>query len=129
MKQHMQTVINVCLAIGFTLLIYQNIQLKDDVDRLKGFAQLDTDKTWDRLDSIDLQIEKVVSRIDENLVYSIGLAEKIDLNSTNLTNLFEGVDEITTENFKTLSDAIKFNEERIIDNRKAMIELGEIMFD
>lgn len=129
MKQHMQTVINVCLAIGFTLLIYQNIQLKDDVDTLKGFAQLDTDKTWDRLDSIDLQIEKVVSRIDENLVYSIGLAEKIDLNSTNVTNLYEGVDEITTENFKTLSDAVKFNEERIIDNRKAMIELGAIMFD
>ena len=35
-----QKVINVCLAVIVTLLIFQNQQLKDQVDTLKGFAKV-----------------------------------------------------------------------------------------
>ncbi|MDA9902966.1 hypothetical protein N9D89_01620 [Gammaproteobacteria bacterium] len=134
MKVDIQTILNVCFAISITAFIYQNNSLKDDVETLKGYAQLDTDKAWERMDSIDLEIveltesmDKVVSRIDDNLVYSLGLAEKIDLNTTNLTNLYDGVEDMTTKNFESLYEAIKFNEERIIANRKAMLDLANIM--
>ena len=43
-------VIFTCLAIGYTFLIYQNNSLKDDIETLKGYAQLDTDKAWERMD-------------------------------------------------------------------------------
>ena len=134
MKVDIQTILNVCFAICITAFIYQNNSLKDDVETLKGYAQLDTDKAWERMDSIDLEIveltesiDKVVSRIDDNLVYSLGLAEKIDLNTTNLTNLYDGIEDMSTKNFESLYEAIKFNEERIIDNRKAMLDLANIM--
>ena len=134
MKFDIQTILNVCFAISITAFIYQNNSLKDDVETLKGYAQTDTDKTWDRLDSIDSQIEelnvsieKVTSRIDDNFIYSLGLAEKIDLNTTNLTNLYDGVEDMSTKNFESLYEAIKFNEERIIANRKAMLDLANII--
>ena len=53
MKAHTQTIINVALAIAVTLLIYQNNQLQDNIETLKGYAQLDTDKTWDRMDEME----------------------------------------------------------------------------
>ena len=44
---------NVCFAICITLLIYQNTQLKDEIETVKNFSQLDVDKTFDRLDAIE----------------------------------------------------------------------------
>lgn len=43
-------VIFTCLAIGYTYLLYQNNELKEDIETLKGYAQLDTDKAWERMD-------------------------------------------------------------------------------
>ena len=136
MKISLQTILNVCFAISLTALIYQNNQLNNTLDTLEGYAQIDTNTTFDRLDTVDTQIrvlnesvDKIVSRLDDNLVYSLGLAEKIDLNTTNLTNLYDGVEEMSTKNFESLSEAIKFNEERIIANRKAMLDLADIMMN
>ena len=49
---------NVCFAICITFLIFQNQQLKDQADTLKGFAQLDVEKSFDRLDEMELRIDK-----------------------------------------------------------------------
>jgi len=36
MKQHMQTVINICLAIFITVFIYRNDKLNDKIDSLEA---------------------------------------------------------------------------------------------
>jgi len=77
-----QKVINVCFAVIVTLLIFQNQQLKNQVDMSEGSAQLDVVKTLDRLNSIEddlgriaktLVIETEPNRLDdlEELVLSI----------------------------------------------------------
>jgi hypothetical protein len=53
-----QNIMNVCFAICITFLIFQNQQLKDQADTLKGFAQLDVEKSFDRLDEMELRIDK-----------------------------------------------------------------------
>ena len=117
MKQHMQTVINVCLAIGFTLLIYQNIQLKERIDTADFFAQHSVDETWDRMDKMEAEtimikdrvgIETpIVNRFGDIPVYytvnerltSYGLKvmeneARLDDNDTNINQLFFTVNKI-----------------------------------
>jgi hypothetical protein len=48
---------NTCFAICITLLIYQNTQLKDEIVTVKGFSQLDVDKSWDRMDELESRID------------------------------------------------------------------------
>ena len=55
---NIQNIMNVCFAICITFLIFQNQQLKDQADTLKGFAQLDVEKSFDRLDEMELRIDK-----------------------------------------------------------------------
>lgn len=99
MKQHMQTVINVCLAIGITLLIYQNIQLKDDVDTLQGYAQLDTNNTWDEID-----------RLKDDLLL---ISANVEDNSTNIVNIIDTVNDhangLNVAN-NNINQLIKFND-------------------
>ena len=105
MKVDMQTVINVCLAIGFTALIYQNTQLKDTLDTLESYAQLDTDKTWDRLDTMDIDIKAIQDRLDKNLVFSLNLQEVVDLNTTNIETAFTNNvnnQNLTNQNYENL---------------------------
>jgi len=52
-----QNIMNVCFAICITLLIYQNTQLKDEIVTVKGFSQLDVDKSWDRMDELESRID------------------------------------------------------------------------
>ena len=52
-----QNIMNVCFAICITLLIYQNTQLKDEIETVKGFSQLDVDKSWDRMDELESRID------------------------------------------------------------------------
>ena len=99
MKEHMQTVINVCLAIGFTLLIYQNIQLKDDVDTLQGYAQLDTNNTWDEID-----------RLKDDLLL---ISANVEDNNTNIVNIIDTVNDhangLNVAN-NNINQLIKFND-------------------
>ncbi len=60
-----QNIMNVCFAICITLLIYQNTQLKDEIETVKGFSQLDVDKTFDRLDAIDEYLLEIKEYSDE----------------------------------------------------------------
>jgi len=65
-----QNIMNVCFAICITLLIYQNTQLKDEIETVKGFSQLDVDKAFDRLDAIDeylLEIKEYSDQVTDNI--------------------------------------------------------------
>ena len=53
MKNHIQTIINVCLAVSVTFLIYQNNQIKDKLDNVAEFNQLDSDAVWSRMERIE----------------------------------------------------------------------------
>ena len=48
---------NVCFAICITLLIYQNTQLKDEIETANSFSQLDVDQSWDRMDELESRID------------------------------------------------------------------------
>ena len=68
-------VIFTCLAIGYTFLIYQNNSLKDDIETLKGYAQLDTDKAWERLDKIEAEQTRIKGRVGGNEISITNLYE------------------------------------------------------
>ena len=63
MKDNIQTILNVCFAISISAFIYQNNSLKDDVKTLKGYAQLDTDKAWDRMDKMEAETTMIKERV------------------------------------------------------------------
>lgn len=90
-------VIFTCLAIGYTFLIYQNNQLKDDVETLKGYAQLDTDKAWERMDSIEDKIKINYSNFEKQNVYNEELQKVIAEMQVNIDIAFDNF-EITNKN-------------------------------
>ena len=50
---NLSKVIFTCLAISITLLVYQNTQLKNDLDTLQGFVELDTKAQWERIEALE----------------------------------------------------------------------------
>jgi len=119
MKEHMQTVINVCLAIFITAFIYQNNSLKDDVETLKGYAQLDTDKTWDRLDKIDIDLEDLRNELDSNLTFTLGVSNSTFANEEDIKILFTNFDKVK-ENDDLLLENIKILDRNIADINKRL---------
>ena len=87
MKNNIQTILNVCFAISITAFIYQNNSLKDDVETLKGYAQLDTDKAWERMDSMAIDI-------DYNTNINDGLFRGLELQTAWNNNMDKVVDDI-----------------------------------
>ena len=75
MKFDIQTILNGCFAICITAFIYQNNSLKDDVETLKGYAQLDTDKAWERLDKIEAEQTRIKGRVGGNEISITNLYE------------------------------------------------------
>ncbi|MFL2712383.1 MAG: hypothetical protein ACJ0FL_00045 [Gammaproteobacteria bacterium] len=133
MKDHVQTIINVCFAISITAFIYQNDKQQDRIDTLEGYAQLDTDSTWDEIDKLKEDLSDLESRYSyttESLnkwqvVLDNELSQRIT-NTENIDILFKNDNEFSKKNFDLLFEAVKFNEERIIDNRRAIRDLAEI---
>ena len=105
-------VIFTCLAIGYTFLIYQNNQLKDDVETLKGYAQLDTDKAWERMDSIEDKIKINYANFEKQDLYNIELAKAVDENSTNINIAFDNFD-IANKNLDIADNKIQTNSSKI----------------
>ena len=98
MKVSIQTILNTCFAISMTLLIYQNVQLKDSIDTLEGYSQLDTDSTFDRLDKIDETLNTIQTAYDQiellsrsNSRYIDSVLEQVNLNQDNLDICQENV--------------------------------------
>jgi anion-transporting ArsA/GET3 family ATPase len=99
---------NVCFAICITFLIFQNQQLKDQADTLKGFAQLDTDKSFDRLDEIDewlAEAREVINSNNKSVRLLITESERHDENVL-----------ILEENDKRLQETILRIETYLVDN-------------
>ena len=63
MKDHIQTIINVCLAISVTLLMYQNSQQKDQIETANMFAQHSVDQSWDRMDKMEAETDYIKLRL------------------------------------------------------------------
>lgn len=125
MKVSIQNIINGALAVSVTLLIYQNNQLKDNIETLEGYAQLDTDKAWERMNKIEDEQQLIKDRIgiapleknrfgDTPVYYSVNerlssygavIVEnqsRLDTNETNINTLIKVVGHIEdylAENF------------------------------
>lgn len=112
MKAHTQTIINVALAIAVTLLIYQNNQLQDNVETLKGYAQLDTDKAWERMDSIEDKIKINYENFLLQDKYNRELQEEIAELQTNMDITFKNFD-ITKDNIEIIDNKIELNNSTI----------------
>lgn len=107
-----QNIINGALAIAVTLLIYQNNQLKDNIETLKGYAQLDTDKAWDRMDKMEDKININYENFEKMDLYTSGLAKGINNNIENISILFGNFD-ISTSNYEVTDSKIENNRLKI----------------
>ena len=85
MKVHIQTILNICLVISITFLVFQNNQLKDGLKTANEFAQLSVDKSWDRMNDMEKDINLNSSFIEDNFSYTSN-------NDANVTDLLFDVD-------------------------------------
>ena len=109
-----QNIMNVCFAICITLLIYQNTQLKDEIETVKGFSQLDVNKAFDRLDAIDEYLLEIKE-------YSDQVGDAINSN-TEWKNLANGEIQRLDKNDLTLEKNDKILEEKIDNIEDYIIE-------
>ena len=93
MKVSLQTILNVCFAISLSALVYQNNQLNNSIDTLKGYAQLDTDKAWERMDSIEDKIKINYSNFEKQDAYNRELQEVIAENQVNIDRIVDTVND------------------------------------
>ena len=112
MKVDIQTILNVCFAICITAFIYQNNSLKDDVETLKGYAQLDTDKAWERMDSIEDKIRINYANFEKQDLYNKELQKVIAENATNIDIAFDNFD-IAKQNSDIADSKIEANSSTI----------------
>ena len=122
MKVDIQTILNVCFAISITAFIYQNNSLKDDVETLKGYAQLDTDKAWERMDTLENAIKINFENFTKQGEYNELLQEVIAELETNMDIAFKNFDiakkneEITDARIKANSDTIEYIQNYLSEN-------------
>jgi RNA binding exosome subunit len=115
MKDNIQTILNVCFAISITAFIYQNNSLKDDVETLKGYAQLDTDKAWERMDSIEDKIKINYSNFEKQNVYNEELQKVIAEMQVNIDIAFDNF-EITNNNLDLAFVKIEHIQDYLTEN-------------
>ena len=123
MKVDIQTILNVCFAICITAFIYQNNSLKDDVETLKGYAQLDTDKAWDEIDKLKKDFSELNSQhnltrvlidewadlLDDEMNQRMTNTKNLDTAQENFTILFKDRDKLIMQSkstSKNLNDVI-----------------------
>jgi len=106
-----QNIMNVCFAICITLLIYQNTQLKDEIETVKGFSQLDVDKSWDRMDELELRIDFHKDTLD---LQKQNIAEIRDLVYEVSSNRFDN-DVILEKRIDKISEWISANQDYLFN--------------
>jgi|SaaInlStandDraft_1057018.scaffolds.fasta_scaffold118974_2 hypothetical protein len=101
MKIHLQTIINVCLAVSVTFLIYQNNQLKDELrveNMYEGIAlndlQAKVEKTEVLLNSTIEVLEEWSTVIDNSLVDIEYNTKNIEILESNSDILFRDRDKL-----------------------------------
>ncbi len=103
-----QNIINGCLILIITMLIYQNQQLQDKVMNMNEFSQSSTVKEMDKLKKIETAISNNASNIQLVINSSEKLEKKIDAN----IDIYSSYKSQILENAKT----IKYIENYIIQN-------------
>jgi len=122
MKVSLQTILNVCFAISLTALIYQNNQLNDSIDTLKGYAQLDTDKAWERMDTLENGITTNYANFIKQGEYNEELQKVIAELQVNMYIAFDNFDiakkneEITDARIKANSDTLDYIQSYLVEN-------------
>jgi len=108
MKDHIQTILNVCFAISITAFIYQNDKQQDKIEMLEGYAQLDTNSTWDEIDKLKEDLSDLELRysftaeslnkwqivLDNELSERITNTENLKVTEGNVLILFDDRDKL-----------------------------------
>jgi len=122
MKVHLQTIINICLAVSVTFLIYQNNQLKDELmaeNMYEGIAlndlQAKVDKTEILLNSTIEVLEQWSTVIDNSLV-------DIEYNTKNIEILESNAEILFTDRDKLIESA-NLQKDYINDINKSLASL------
>ena len=95
-----QNIINGCLILIITLLIYQNQQLQDKVMNMNEFSQSSTVKEMDKLKKIETAISNNASNIQLVINSSEKLEKKIDAN----IDIYSSYKSQILENAKTIKN-------------------------
>jgi len=111
MNVNIQTIINVCFAISITAFIYTFNQQNEEIETLKGYAQLDTDKTFDRLEAIETKLNMIQLDFDLKNVDIETNTKNIDIAIENLEVLFSERDRLLEQSNKH-TEYINFDNER-----------------
>ena len=103
MKDHIQTILNVCFAICITAFIYQNNSLKDDVETLKDvnekkfYEEIWRNDIQAEVNSIEDKIKINYSNFEKQNVYNEELQKVIAEMQVNIDIAFDNF-EITNKN-------------------------------
>jgi len=95
-----QNIINGCLILIITMLIYQNQQLQDKVMNMNEFSQSSTVKEMDKLKKIETAISNNASNIQLVIKSSEKLEKKIDTN----IDIYSSYKSQILENAKTIKN-------------------------
>jgi len=95
-----QNIINGCLILIITMLIYQNQQLQDKVMNMNEFSQSSTVKEMDKLKKIETAISNNASNIQLVINSSEKLEKKIDAN----IDIYSSYKSQILENAKTIKN-------------------------
>lgn len=117
---------NVCFAICITLFIYQNQQLKSDVELLE--FKLDTQEGTKKISDVNnlttlLELEESIEAINKSMEDALIQRRMLFKRNDEIVAKLNIDDERETKNTKTLNqviEAIKFNEKRLTDLAKAL---------
>ncbi len=121
-----QNIMNVCFAICITLFIYQNQQLKSDVELLE--FKLDTQEGTKKISDVNnlttlLELEESIEAINKSMEDALIQRRMLFKRNDEIVAKLNIDDERETKNTKTLNqviEAIKFNEKRLTDLAKAL---------
>tara|TARA_B100001250_G_C19650876_1_gene722620 strand:- start:523 stop:846 length:324 start_codon:yes stop_codon:yes gene_type:complete len=95
-----QNIINGCLILIISMLIYQNQQLQDKVMNMNEFSQSSTLKEMDKLKKIETAISNNASNIQLVIKSSEKLEKKIDAN----IDIYSAYKSQILENAKTIKN-------------------------
>ena len=95
-----QNIINGCLILIISMLIYQNQQLQDNVMNINEFSQSSTLKEMDKLKKIETAISNNASNIQLVIKSSEKLEKKIDAN----IDIYSAYKSQILENAKTIKN-------------------------
>tara|TARA_E500000178_G_C16448379_1_gene499012 strand:- start:53 stop:508 length:456 start_codon:yes stop_codon:yes gene_type:complete len=125
MKEHMQTVINVCLAIFITVFIYQNNKQQQMIESL-------AEDTKSTLDVIVIEQQKLdINQLKEDRdKFQVAILENFDDINNLRENLKNNID-VNNNNFRVVKDAHIKKSEELLDAikgvNKARLSVDDVM--